>query len=379
MFGGRVVVSNRVGIGVGAFDPTAMLHIDGTGINADPNQQGRVLRLDGLTQDASLNTILAIDANGYVRTKQLPSINTGTICSTPNWMPKYSSNPNNQLCSQIYDNGGLGNFTNKTVAIGYSNAATRSYVFQQNPQLQGSSAPPATGRYRLDVNGVIRALAVFVTSDKNMKKDIKPLTNSLKIIKALNGVSYYWNNEVKDLEVDNTKQLGFIAQEVEKVLPEVVFKDDEGNYSMNYTMLIPILTEAIKEQINVVEKQQKQIEELKTKLSTIENDMDKCCEHSKQTLINVVPPVNDIKLFQNNPNPFTESTEIHLSIPEHVIKASLVVYDLNGRELRKIDINERNESVVKINAKELAPGMYIYTLIAENKEIDSKRMILTGN
>ena len=124
---------------------------------------------------------------------------------------------------------------------------------------------------------------------------------------------------------------------------------------------------------------QKQIDDLKAIIATMHKDMDKCCDITKQGNINTTIPTSvEIKLYQNIPNPFTIGTEIKFFVPETVKQASLMIYDLNGREIRKIEINERNESSVKINGKELAAGMYIYSLIVDNTEIDSKRMILTS-
>ncbi|MCC6584586.1 MAG: T9SS type A sorting domain-containing protein [Chitinophagales bacterium] len=125
--------------------------------------------------------------------------------------------------------------------------------------------------------------------------------------------------------------------------------------------------------------QQKQIDELKAIIAEMSKDVDKCCTKTSGNAVEDFPMSKNITLYQNVPNPFTIGTDIKFFIPETVKQAALVIYDLNGREIRKIDINERNESVIKIQGKELAAGMYIYTLIADNKEVDSKRMILTGN
>ena len=122
----------------------------------------------------------------------------------------------------------------------------------------------------------------------------------------------------------------------------------------------------------------KLIQDLQTKLSTLEKDMDKCCTKGISSSTSI-PFNTEIKLYQNVPNPFNQTTEIKFFIPEIVRKASLVIYDLQGKELRKMEINDRNEASVKIYAKEFAAGMYIYTLIADDSEVDSKRMILTGN
>ena len=92
-------------------------------------------------------------------------------------------------------------------------------------------------------------------SDFRLKENIKPIENPLDKVLNLNGVNYQW----KYKENDRKKYIGLIAQEVEKVLPEVVFQHD-GNYGLNYKFLVPLLVEAVKERQN-------QIENLKERLN----------------------------------------------------------------------------------------------------------------
>ncbi|MEX0812322.1 MAG: tail fiber domain-containing protein, partial [Chitinophagales bacterium] len=73
--------------------------------------------------------------------------------------------------------------------------------------------------------------------------DIQTLQNALAKVLSLRGVSYNW----KDPEKDSNTQLGLIAQEVEKIYPELVKTDNEGNKHLRYTGLIAPLIEALKE------------------------------------------------------------------------------------------------------------------------------------
>ena len=112
----------------------------------------------------------------------------------------------------------------------------------------GTSAPGE----KLDVAGNIRCVSLTQTSDSRLKKDISPLQNSLQKIIQLNGYNYFWKSDV----LDNSLQTGILAQEVKKIFPELVKEDKDGMLSVNYSGLIPVLIESIKEQ-------QKEIEELK--------------------------------------------------------------------------------------------------------------------
>ena len=121
-----------------------------------------------------------------------------------------------------------------------------------------------TPSYPLDVTGTIRATSdVIAYSDERVKDNIETIENPLDKIKELRGVSYNRN----DIE-DKSKKIGVIAQEVEKILPEVVEQDDEGKYSVAYGNMVGLLIESVKEQ-------QKQIEELKSEIQELKDGSSK--------------------------------------------------------------------------------------------------------
>jgi hypothetical protein len=99
--------------------------------------------------------------------------------------------------------------------------------------------------------GVITATDFNSASDINLKENIKPLEDSLNKVLQLNGVSFDWKETQQP-------SVGVIAQELEKVFPELVRTGE--NKSVNYNGLIGVLIEAVKEQ-------QKQIEELKKQIN----------------------------------------------------------------------------------------------------------------
>jgi hypothetical protein len=97
--------------------------------------------------------------------------------------------------------------------------------------------------YTLDVTGTIRAsLDIIAYSDIRVKKDIEKIDNALEKISQISG--YTFNRK----DGDSKRQAGVIAQEVKKVLPEVVHEDENGMYSVAYGNLIALLVEAIKEE-----------------------------------------------------------------------------------------------------------------------------------
>jgi len=78
-----------------------------------------------------------------------------------------------------------------------------------------------------------------------------------------------------------------------------------------------------------------------------------------------------------NPNPFTEKTVIKYVIPENVQKASILIFNMQGTLLKSYDNLLSNNGELTINGGELEAGMYMYSLIVEGKEIDTKKMILS--
>jgi hypothetical protein len=115
--------------------------------------------------------------------------------------------------------------------------------------------------YSLRVYKSAYASGSFVNgSDIRWKKDVVTIDNALNKIIQLRGVYFNWKKDEFPKEgFSKEKQIGFIAQEVESVIPELVSTNDEGFKGMDYAKLTSVLVEAIKEQ-------QKQIEELKAQL-----------------------------------------------------------------------------------------------------------------
>ena len=110
----------------------------------------------------------------------------------------------------------------------------------------GTSSVSST--YKLEVNGLLRSNGIEETSDKRYKKDIVTINDPVKKVLGLRGVTYNWRTEeFKDRNFTERLQMGLIAQEVEQVIPEVVMTDDNGWKSVEYSKLVALLIEAIKE------------------------------------------------------------------------------------------------------------------------------------
>jgi len=96
--------------------------------------------------------------------------------------------------------------------------------------------------------GCVTASNLTCPSDIRYKKNIQPLSNSLQNIQKMQGVRYDWKrDEFPEKNFSQQSQIGFIAQEIETVFPEMVLTDEKGYKSVDYARLTPVLVEAIKE------------------------------------------------------------------------------------------------------------------------------------
>jgi hypothetical protein len=97
-----------------------------------------------------------------------------------------------------------------------------------------------------DICATPQGVITPISSDSRLKTDVLPIPNGLSVIEQLNPVSFYWNEDIRE-EMGDGKKIGFIAQEIEQVIPEIVGKTNDGYYTLDTKSLIPIMTKAIQE------------------------------------------------------------------------------------------------------------------------------------
>ncbi|MDD3371676.1 MAG: tail fiber domain-containing protein [Alphaproteobacteria bacterium] len=107
-----------------------------------------------------------------------------------------------------------------------------------------SSTIPAAA---IDVNGSGRATSYVTSSDRRWKKSIEPFKNAMDKVGRLQGVNFFWRtDEFPERDFGTGKNIGLIAQDVEKVVPEVVSADGDGFMSIEYEKFSSVLIEALK-------------------------------------------------------------------------------------------------------------------------------------
>jgi hypothetical protein len=293
------------------------------------------------------------------------------------------------------------NLTNAT-AIGYSSQSTAS-----NQVRIGNSNVSSIGGYANWSN----------ISDGRAKKNIKADVPGLDFINLLQPVTYNLDLDVMDnlLGIDKAKkdelekdmpldlkdktekakkakedqvQTGFVAQDVEKTAKSIGYNfsgvevDESGIYALRYAEFVVPLVKAVQELSEQNDRLQEQVKELTERISELqEKNADLALlrsENAGKSATGLQQITNSgASLRQNSPNPFSQSTQIKYYLPIEVKTAYLCIYDLQGTQLKQRAIPERGEGVQILYGSELKAGIYLYTLIADGQEVDTKRMILT--
>jgi hypothetical protein len=218
--------------------------------------------------------------------------------------------------------------------------------------------------------------STYKASDAKLKEGILPLGNGLRIVNQLKPKVYGFKKEYSYMQLGKGKEAGLIAQDIQAVLPELVtenkfpdefdakgkkVRDGDLFLAVDYVKLVPYLIAAIQEQ-------QQEIEALKAQNNG-----------AKKGNLNDLAAAGlgqRAELFQNQPNPFSENTTIRYRLPDDVNAAQLYLYNMQGEQLEKFSLPKGSGSLT-LKGGSLRAGMYIYALVADGKELDSKRMILT--
>lgn len=235
------------------------------------------------------------------------------------------------------------------------------------------------------ITGTTNTPTLIAPSDYRLKKDIKTISNGcLDKVMDMNIVEFKYNQRELDAvaTIDGGEKqtvawcdesspvmrnihYGLIAQELKEIYPDLVIENQDGYLGVNYLEIIPILIRSV--------------QELNAKVEQYENGGAPVYKAQARTADAEATAIDAIvtTLYQNTPNPFTESTLVQCDIAEGVVQADIYIYDMNGKQITTYPIAERGATSITIEGRSLEAGMYLYALIADGQVIDTKRMILT--
>ena len=274
----------------------------------------------------------------------------------------------------------------------FSTASNCNAIYASSSAANGiyASGGVGAGDYAGYFNGSVYTTGSYQSSDRSLKKNIRDLPDALSIINKLQPKMYEFRNDgnYAMLKLPQGEQLGLIAQDVEKILPQLVketsfdtrwsqnlnaqdaekAKGETINYkTLNYTELIPLLIKGMQEQQAMIEKQNDKIAQLQSQLN---GTLASSSNESKQGAAGAY-------LLQNAPNPFNAETRISCSIPASVKTAYINIINADGVVVQAFAIAERGSCTVSVKASPLAAGNYSYVLITDGKIADAKKMIVS--
>lgn len=253
-------------------------------------------------------------------------------------------------------------------------------------------------------SGGIYSTGTFIASDETLKQNVQDFSSALSVINQLHPKTYQYRQDenYKLMKLPQGEHYGLIAQDVEKVLPNLV-KDTKFNVSdavpqkhgfdskhsnqnvatsevihfkaLNYIELIPVLIKGMQEQQQSIEQlkqinqqQQEQIDQLK---NLIETKLGNADASNIQTAT-----LSSAFLSQNVPNPYKNGTTISYNLPAKFSSAQIIITDNGGKVLKQINVSGAGKGSVNIGASSLSSGSYNYALWIDGRMIDSKQMIL---
>jgi Chaperone of endosialidase len=268
---------------------------------------------------------------------------------------------------------------------GLASYTTHDYDWGQN--IISVVTRPNTSSYVLNRNGAdlvytmgsgyVAAKSGFWNfSDKSLKNNITTISDALRKVKALRGVTFNFNQETLCDSCDAAEvllpnefptEMGLIAQEVEEVVPEVVRNQYTGYKAVAYANLVGLLVEAIKEldeRVNAC-----------CGISYKSNKDDNSLLNNKTEDPLKKNNMSDYLLGQSTPNLTNGSISIDYSIPSISCTSEVMVFDMQGKFIKSYDVVPGKSSLT-INKGELPTGMYLYSLVIGGSEVHTKRMII---
>ena len=147
-------------------------------------------------------------------------------------------------------------------------------------------------------------------------------------------------------------------------------QDESGLYGLRYAEFVVPLVKAVQEL-------SKENDELKKRLEKIEILLAANSNVSANVQSGGYLATGASSLEQNIPNPFTNTTTIHYTLPQKYRSAKMIITDNGGKTLKEINITGTGKGNINIDASAFSSGIYQYSLLVDGKVIMSKQMVVS--
>jgi hypothetical protein len=313
----------------------------------------------------------------------------------------YSAGIGPGILGQAFQAGSAGVYGYSDDGYGVKGYSTDSYgIIAHSWNYYGMLAQGA-GYAGYFISNVFASGGYYAGSDQNLKQDIQDFAAGMDIINQLHPKKYNYRQDgnYKLMKLPQGTQYGLIAQDVEKVLPELVkdtkfetslgatvtnetsdsqqnIKSESLNFkALNYTGLIPIMIKGMQEQEQKIQQQQEQINNQNKKIEELSALANQQAQARSAGNANKIV-ANAASLQQNAPNPFHQNTIINYYVPQNAGKAFLNITDMSGRIIKTVPISAKGGGQLMVDGGQLTSATYQYSLYVGGKLMETKQMIL---
>jgi hypothetical protein len=214
-------------------------------------------------------------------------------------------------------------------------------------------------------------------SDERSKTNIRPMATVLEKIQQLKPSTYQFAKAADKQDYD-----GFIAQDIMKIFPSlvshtVIKESNTDLYTMNYSGFGVIAIKGIQELMKINEEKDAKMDSLQKQIDELKAIVLKNNQSSNVSQATIHTTLNDASLEQNMPNPFSNTTTIHYTLPGKSAKAQIIITDKDGKTIKQINISGAGKGIVNVDASAFAAGVFNYSLVVDGKLIATKQMVFT--
>ena len=364
-------VAENGNVGIGVSDPSASLHVRGSGAAFEPSA-GTTVNFQGINED------LRFQFQSWLNTTQSwsyftlfgseESINAGARRGEVGFFGQYHQ----------FNVGVTGGSDGGLTPFG---SAAMRITSDAKLAVGGTSVPAA---HIASFNGTILVNGTTVGSDRKLKSNIREFNYGLNEVLRMAPRFYNYNG---DIVANDGIKAGIIAQEFQKIIPEAVVEVDyqkhdannlvidEGSYlAVNTDMIRYALVNAVQEQQDMIDDLRKENEELRELITSIADRLENTDQSSTSATLTGNEKIASLE--QNNPNPFTNQTSISYFVPSNAQSASIAITSATGQILKTVSISDRGQGVLDLKADNLPQGTYQYTLVVDGKTVKTNKMIL---